>query len=254
MNASETSGRSDAVTDQLCPSCQKRPIVTAYKYPFFRGYVLAWSHGERRSLGCCSCVRKQMLAECAKAVTFGWVSPKALLCTVCCTPVTFARALAVRPKPHKVRELLDELGIPTNQHDLRVNDALYSVAAAMIKADGYAEPSEIDLAAELLARLIPDFQKDALVARVESWKAGAAPGEYLIFLNKFLNAKGRDMLLMLMAGIALADGRADARERKQWITAAITLGWSKADAKARWAQLEAGESAPAADEPEHVAT
>lgn len=234
----------EQVTDTPCPYCKSRPLTTVRRVPYYRGYVLVFQHGSKRFAGCVSCVRKQMLLESAKAVGFGWFSPKALVATVFVTPVTFGRAFFVRSDPKRVTALLDEIGVPTNTHEVRLADALYSSAAAIIKSDGEAHPSEVDIAAEYLQVLLPEFERSALNDRVAEWKGGMSVDAHALFLRRFLKPEGQQVILEMFAAVILADGKIEKQERKQWDRVAKVFGLSKTEIQEKWASLVEGESVP----------
>ena len=222
------------VSDVPCPLCEQAPLETVKQVPFFRGYVVVFQHGHKRFAGCVSCVRKQMLLECLKAVTFGWLSPKALVCTVVETPVTFCRALMLGRDDKSVVRFLDELAIPTNNHDDRLRESIYGIAAAIIMADGQTHPSEIEIAEEYLSTILPKYERSELMRYIGEWNKSKSVLASAQFLNRFVSDEGRQVLLEMFLNIAFADGVGEKRERKQWNAFAGAMGLSRNESKKLW--------------------
>jgi len=196
----------EPVSEMPCPLCKRARLETVKMVPFFRGYVLVFRNGHKRFAGCVSCVRKKMLLECLKAVAFGWVSPRALVCTVLVTPVTFCRALMLRKDENSVVRLLDELGIPTKNHDDRLRKSMYGVAAAIIMAGGEAHTNEIDIAEAYLSKILPKYERGELMRHIGEWNKSKSPQSSALFLSRFLSREERRSVLERYLKIAFADG------------------------------------------------
>lgn len=222
------------VTDLACPMCNGAPLETVRTIPYFRGFLVVFQHGEKRSAGCTSCVRKRMLGEVLRAVGYGWFSPKALVCTVVVTPITLVRAMAVKRDDRAVTALLDELGVPTNQHGIRMTNALVSIAAAAVHADKEVHPAEVQAAVDFLSMACPDEPAQDVANKIVEWKGGLNVDESATMLSQHLDTSQREVVLNMLCSIAHSDGDIAKSERKIWKRVAARFGISGRPADELW--------------------
>jgi len=223
-----------------CPYCLKRPIQTVRQVPVFRGYIVVFQHGSRRFAGCVRCVRRRMLGECVKAVTFGWVSPKALIATVFVTPVTFMRALLCRKGPTGVAVIAREIEAQQVRTAEQVRDAMYTVAGAVIRMGG-SHPAQFETAAEYLEELAGEFDPEKLercmeLQNREDFLVHARVKLFMHCVNEVLMRLLEMMEETIVAGGAM-DEVTHQEQRKNWIDFANRFGLSEQEAERRWEAL-----------------
>ena len=235
------------VTDAPCPHCNATPITTARKIYFTRGFLIAWSGGHKGIVGCTPCVRKKIGIEVAKQATFGWFSYISFFTTIGLVPINLVRMVTLRDDPRAVTEMLDEMGIPTLQHNERIEDAVYTLAAAMINADGNADEEEIVAAEMFCNEFLEGFDRDRLFDTIQATPKGPRVDNAIALLAKFLNGESRRAILLMLSTIAAADGSADKPEHKLWKQTAKAFGADGKQIKELWESDPA--AVPAADLP-----
>ena len=224
------------VTDAPCPHCNATPITTARKIYFARGFLIAWSSGQRPLIGCTSCVRKKIGIEVLKQATYGWFSYISVFLTIGLVPINIIRMCAVKADPKAVTEMLDEMGIPTLQHAERMADALYTLSAAMINADGHADEAEIATAESFCTDFLSDFDRDLLFNAIQSTPRGVRVNDAIVLLGRFLDGQAKRAVLWMLSSIAAADGSAEKTEHKLWKQTAKAFGADGKQIKELWAE------------------
>ena len=193
-----------------CPRCQAAEADTVTSAPYIRGFVLAYTFGTKRFVGCNSCVKKQLAGEVGLSLVAGWFSITSLLVNPMCILWNSMRLPFIKSDPAKVDALLTELGISTQNVDLAKVAA--SLAAAMVAADGKVETEEVDTAIEVGSQLVEGFTPELFIETLENVHQLPSPGILASLLADLLDEPGKVAVLRYLLAIAAADGHIDESE------------------------------------------
>ncbi|MEO1448197.1 MAG: TerB family tellurite resistance protein, partial [Bacteroidota bacterium] len=200
-----------------CPYCHAAPIETVATAPYVRGYILAYSIGYKSYIGCVSCVRKKVLGEAGLSALVGWFSISALIVNPFLISYNLIQSAFVREKPEKVRAKLRELGIPeTPDHNdnLDLTQIGYSLAAAMVLADGKVDEAELRVAEEIGDKVFQGkFDEAAFRLVVNGHKEIPAIKDLATLLKDLLNEDGKQLVFRYLLAIASADGMVSPEEK-----------------------------------------
>lgn len=193
-----------------CPDCGTRQVDDARELWFIQGMLIATRYGSRRFYGCAPCVRSKMVGNLMEVTFLGWWSMWGVLGT----PFVILQNLAnvfSRPNESLLRSFLRDVGIDADEVEIdafgmtreqtRVSEAILSVLAEAIWADGEASADELVAASEIAIRMVGDtFTTDEIIARI------GIPTRATIPESMYSNP---DRVILLRAALAVvaADGR-----------------------------------------------
>ena len=195
---------------------------TVTSAPYVRGFVLAYTYGSKRFVGCLSCVRKQLAGEVGMSLLTGWFSITSLLLNPLFILWNAGRLPFLKANPAKVEELMGELGISLEEVDLpRVAAAL---AAAMVAADGKVEDAEVEAAIAIGGQLIEGFDPMVFHEALENVHTLPPTAQLAGLLAEILEEPGKAAVMRYLLAIAAADGEIADSELAELRTAAEALG------------------------------
>jgi uncharacterized tellurite resistance protein B-like protein len=212
------------ITDHTCPYCQQRPIETIATLPYVRGNGLGADFNAKTITGCKSCVRKNLLRETLRSSVDGWASPTALLTNPVMIACGVARAGAVRVNPERVDRMLDAAGIRNPRLEQNPVRIAYSLAAALIAADGKIEPQEIATATKIGRQLFADFDEQEFLQVISVRRDLPTPDDLAILLNKVVNEATKQAVFKYLVTIAAADDEVALEEQRLLMRIAGNLG------------------------------
>jgi len=210
-------------TGHICPHCKTNHVETIATAPYVRGFLVAFQIGSKTIIGCTSCVKRKLFNEVGLSMLLGWLSITALIINPFLILYNLIQGFTVGPKPNEVNQKLRALGIPTNPQSINLTQVGYSLAAAMIKADGKVDPAEINIAELIGSKIFPDFDRNKFRAVVES-KNLPNTQSLTALLKDLLNEEGKTVLFKYLTAIAHADGHVDANEKAMLLQVALGLG------------------------------
>jgi uncharacterized tellurite resistance protein B-like protein len=187
-----------------------------------RGFVLAYSVGTKKFVGCNPCVKKQLAVEVGWSLLTGWFSVTSLLVNPVCILWNTLRLPFVKANPDRVEELMRELGIGVDSVDLARVAA--SLAATMVAADGKIEAQEVETAISIGSQLIEGFSAPLFQEVMDSVKRLPPTGQLAGLLAPILEEPGKVAVLKYLLAIAAADGSIDDTEIAELQAAAAALG------------------------------
>jgi uncharacterized tellurite resistance protein B-like protein len=205
---------SDQSIDYKCPYCEKNTLESVATVPYIRGFLLAYQHGTKRFIGCCSCVRHQIYKEAGLSALLGWFSLTALLTNPLFIGYSLIRGIFVFKNLDAVRKQLREAGIPEPREDINLVKIAYSLAASMIAADKKILPTEVAIAAEIGRNIFEDFVPSDFQKVVENHKNLPEAEELSALLSKVLTEEGVTIIYKYLVAIAEADGAIPQEEQK----------------------------------------
>lgn len=202
-----------------CPHCQVRPFETVVSLPFVRGFLLAYQVGTKKLVGCCSCVRRQIYAQTGWSALIGWFSWTAVILNPICIVYGLARGIVVRPDTKAVARQLAAAGLPTEPTRVDPLQVSYSLAVAMIAADGKIDPREVQWAVYLGQQWLPGFDPAALNRALADHRKLPDVNALALLLRSVLDDNGKLTVYRYLEAIAHADGQIEPTE--QAILAAV---------------------------------
>lgn len=233
-----------------CPHCDDGKIETVREVWFIQGFLLFSRFGTKRFVGCLKCTRSKALGSLALSSVLGWWCFPWGLGTPFVMLQNTVSALG-GPNEAGLRKLLSEQGVEMD--DLVVDDSgrtenqrrlvsgVLTVLHRMTWADGAADPSEIELGADIAARMLGDMV-DVGEAR-ELLRSAQPPGELDV---DGLTVQGRLLLLKAAMEVARADGVVDESEVEELGALGAAMG-IPAEVVESFTQALSGEAAPSAD-------
>lgn len=203
-----------SATGHKCPYCQSAPIETTATAPYVRGFILAYQIGHKSFIGCVSCVRKKILGEAGLSALVGWFSISALIVNPFLIVYNLIQSAFVSEKPDKVRAKLQELGIPDSPAEVNLTQIGYSLAAAMVLADGKVDEAELRVAEEIGDKVFAgEFDEAAFRMVVNGHKEIPAIKDLCVLLRDMLNEDGKQLVFRYLLAIAHADGMVSPEEK-----------------------------------------
>jgi uncharacterized tellurite resistance protein B-like protein len=205
---------SDESIGYKCPYCSTRTLESVATVPYVRGFLLAYQHGTKKFIGCCSCVRLQIYKEAGLSALLGWYSLTALVMNPLFILYCLIRGLFVSKNLEAVRKHLREAGIPEPREEINLARVAYSLAASVIAADNKILPAEVAVAAEIGKNTFEDFVPSDFEKVVENHKNLPEAEELAALLSKVLTEEGRTVMYRYLVAIAEADGAVSEEEQK----------------------------------------
>lgn len=198
-----------------CPLCQRRPVETTAKSAAIRGFLIAYQVSNRTLIGCVPCVRGELFKEAGRSMLLGWFSISAIIANPFFILYNSIRGLTVRPNPEAVIKRLAEMGFEPRRGAPDVLQAGYSLAAAMVAADGKIEPREIDVADNLGRRLFESFDPARFRETCEGYRNLPPSHDLARMMRDVLNDEQKEALFSYMVAIAQADGSVGTEETSE---------------------------------------
>ncbi len=194
----------------VCPHCKTNNLDTVTSAPYIRGFLLAYTYGTKRFVGCNSCVKKQLLGEAGLSALIGWFSITSMLVNPMCILWNGLRAPFLSRNPAAVEKLFRELGVSPVEVDIpKVAAAL---AASMIAADGKIEQSEVQMAVGVGQRIVEGFSPEYLIHCVKNHSTLPSAAHMAGMLGNELSVEGKQVILKYLLAIAASDGEIDPSE------------------------------------------
>jgi uncharacterized tellurite resistance protein B-like protein len=205
-----------------CPRCKRASLDTVTSAPYIRGFIVAYSLGSKRLVGCNRCVKKQLASEVGRSLLLGWFSLTSLVVNPICILWNSARLPFLQANPEQIGDLLLALGVSTDSVDMPRVAA--SLAATMVVADGKVDAQEVHTAIALGGRLIPGFEPRLFHEVVAGVRRLPPTTQLAALLAELLEPRARRELLDYLLAIASADGRVTTAEMALLEAAAGALG------------------------------
>lgn len=212
-----------------CPRCKAAPTDTVTTAPYIRGFLVAYTYGTKRFVGCNSCVKKQLAGEVGVSLLTGWFSITSVFVNPMCILWNGLRVPFVKSNPDKVQELMAELGITTGVDIAKVAACL---AASMVAADGKVEEEEIVVAVGIGQQLVEGFTPELFMACLENVQSLPSTTQMAGLLADQLECDGKVAIMEYLIAIAASDGVIDQSEVNELKEAAFALGVTIPDLKA----------------------
>ncbi len=207
-----------------CPHCEKRYLETVALLPYVRGFFRAAQFGNKKIVGCRACVRKQLLLETGESCLLGWFNPVGLAANPVLIVYGFGRSLVVSRNVEGVRALLREAGIAEPEAPADPVRIAYSLAAAMIAADGRILPDEVDAAIRIGREIFDRFDAGEFRSVVATHAELPEPAELASILKTILTEEGKTKVYRYLLAIASADQEIAPQERSLLKSVAGNLG------------------------------
>jgi len=198
---------------QHCPFCRVRPNQAVATLPYVRPKGFGARFGTRTLLGCAPCVRKRLLLETTRSALDGWGSPAAALANPVLLIYGLARIAAVTRDPDRVRRILRTAGVPETALPPDPVRLGYSLAAAIIAADGRIGREEIATASAIGKRLFPDFDETEFARVVGAWRTLPQATDLAAILADAATPQARSAIYRYLVAIAAADDEIAPQER-----------------------------------------
>ncbi len=196
-----------------CPVCTKNTIETVVTAPSIRGFLLAYQIRMQKVLACKGCARKALLGEAGKSAVIGWFSPTSLIVNPLFIVWNVARSPFVGNNPKGLAKAYQEIGVPAPGESVDIPQILYTMASAMISADGKIEQSEIDAADAIGRAILPEFDSEAFKQCITRFKSLPDIEQNARLLGNVLGDEGRHLVVAYLYQIALADGEVHKKEK-----------------------------------------
>ncbi|WNJ21108.1 TerB family tellurite resistance protein [Pontibacter sp. G13] len=198
--------QSDATAIPLpCPYCQSKTVTTSATSPYVRGYLIVYSFGYKRFIGCVRCVRREVFKEAGRSMLLGWFSITALISNPFCVVYNVFRGGFLRENPKRARKHLKQAGIPEVAGDADIVQLSYSMATSMITADGKIDEHEIQTAISLGQELFGHFDEEAFRHLVHNHRKLPQPADLARLMCHLLTPDERQQLFDYLDAIAHAD-------------------------------------------------
>ncbi|MCI0434374.1 MAG: TerB family tellurite resistance protein [Gemmatimonadetes bacterium] len=222
-----------------CPYCNARTVACAAKARWIRGFLLAYQLSTRTLIGCVRCVRIELLKECARSALLGWFSITALIVNPGLIIYNAFRAVTLRSNPETVLQRLREMGYsPAATPD--VVQIGYSLAAALIAADGKVDAKETEMAEAMGPQIFAGFDP-VRFREVCAAPQNLPPADRLAaLLRTTLSVEQKDMLFDYLVAIAHADSEVAEQETAQLNAVAAGLELDIEDWRSRRATRTGG--------------
>lgn len=196
-----------------CPYCDERPLETVARVPYVRGYVVAYTVGYKKMIGCKKCVRKAIYKEAGKSGLLGWFSVTALFLNPVCISYGLVRGVFVGTNPKAVQKQLAAAGLPASPQSVQPLQIAYGLAAAVIAADGKVEAEEVQVAIHHGSHLFHGFDPQWLHQAIGNHKDLPAPEDLAALLANILDDQAKSGVFHYLQSIAAADGNIAAEEQ-----------------------------------------
>lgn len=169
-----------AAIDITCPHCGKRPIEEMANGHRVTGLLAVYRRSTYRVVACHKCLRRKLWWMAAKNLVVGWWGIKAALWNVVLTSKNIARGAINRGPNANLVESLEEVGViydylddpaafePRRHAQLELHiRSFVRLGAAIMLADGEADPEERQAIHDAITRLIPGYPEDKLAALID---------------------------------------------------------------------------------------
>jgi uncharacterized tellurite resistance protein B-like protein len=247
-----------AAVDVPCPECGDRPVEEASTGVGLVGMLLAYRWSSRTVVGCHQCNRSRLWGLAGKNVLLGWWS----IASVFANPFTIlwnlGRGAINRGPSTKLARTLAESGVDFQyvadasefdaseyaEHEL-LKRSLLRLGAAVMLADGRADPTEAAAIRDNALELFPDANANDLEGRVQEYASGTTNAAKVAGgLSETLTTDGRKLALRFAAQVAVADGDVDDSEAELLSTVADALDLDDGAVQAAIGSGVSTESAP----------
>lgn len=212
-----------------CPRCKAAPTDTVTTAPYIRGFLVAYTYGTKRFVGCNSCVKKQLAGEVGVSLLTGWFSITSVFVNPMCILWNGVRLPFIKSNPDKVQELMAELGITTGVDIAKVAACL---AASMVAADGKVEDDEVAVAIGLGTQLVEGFTLELFMDCLKNVQSLPSTTDLASLLSDQLESEGKVAIMKYLTAIAASDGVIDQSEVDELNEAARALGVTIPELKA----------------------
>lgn len=207
-----------------CPYCGDKNIETIATAPYVRGFLLAYQMGYKSFIGCVSCVRKKLFGEAGLSALVGWFSITSLIINPFLIIYNLFQGAFLKSNPAKVKDKLNEMGIPLNPAEVNLTQIGYTLAAAMVLADGKVEAEEIKAAEVIGEKIFDDFDEAAFHVLLKGHRELPDITDIARMLKDYLDDDGKKTLFKYLLAIAKSDGTIAPEEKALLVLVAQNMG------------------------------
>jgi uncharacterized tellurite resistance protein B-like protein len=187
-----------------CPYCANNPLETTVSMPIIEGQGLWHVVQQRQLIGCCKCIESKIKTEAKMAKKKVNGSPSAYVYSFFHPCKKLSNK--VRKDVSSVRKILDDAGISELPEDINHTEIGYSLAVAMIKADGRIEEDEVNAAIKVGKETFSDFDEVKFRAKLNSYKMLPSIEDLSLLLKIQLNQEGKAAVIEFLVAICVSDG------------------------------------------------
>lgn len=184
-----------------CPYCTCRKIETAVSVPYVRGYRI----GTKTFVSCIRCARLNVLSEVVRSLVVGWFSALGVLVNPVFIVYNTIHTPFIGSNKEKARKIIRDLGIPDDYIDCDVTMLGYLLALSITRIGGKITRSQLNVACDMGAIVLPEFRKRDFLALVDHPGDLPDPQDVATQLATLLPMEGKEALLHYLWELAMAD-------------------------------------------------